>query len=68
VIGVDDYPEDESPFGVFEPHVFQWKDWFSFETYIIQSYNAPFTPLLGVACAWDWDGEYEESEIKSRRM
>ncbi len=60
---VIEYPEDDHPFKLFAPFVFHWRDLFFFETYVIYSLDIPFTPLMGVACAWDYDGDLEDTSV-----
>ena len=59
-----EFPEDEPPFAIFTPNILPWPDTHKqsgrddgkifYETYVINSYNVPFTPLLGTACHWEY--------------
>jgi hypothetical protein len=63
IFAITDY-EDEK-INIYSPQPFNWHDGKAYETYVIRSNNMPFTPLMGIACRWEWDDDYfDEKELR----
>jgi hypothetical protein len=61
-MGMLDYADEI--FDIYSPNLFKWYNGNLYETYIVRSFNAPFTPLMGIACKWEWQEDYNASVIE----